>query len=79
MKSRDLNSFIDILIAARLIGHFIEGIDKEIFESDMMRKSAVVRQLEIIGEATKCLSQDFRVVYPQIPWRQMAGMRDMQN
>ena len=77
MKSRDLNSVIDILIAARLIGQFIEGIDKEIFESDLMRQSAVIRQLEIIGEATKRLSQDFRAVYPQIPWRQMAGMRDI--
>ncbi len=77
MKSRDLNSVIDILIAARLIRQFIEGIDKEIFESDLMRQSAVIRQLEIIGEATKRLSQDFRAVYPQIPWRQMAGMRDI--
>ena len=48
MKSRDLNSLIDILIAARLIEQFIEGIEKEIFELDMMRQSAVIRQLEII-------------------------------
>ena len=77
MKSRDLNSVIDILIAARLIGQFIEDIDREIFESDLMRQSAVIRQLEIIGEATKRLSQEFRAIYPQIPWRQMAGMRDI--
>ncbi|MDJ0682205.1 MAG: DUF86 domain-containing protein [Xenococcaceae cyanobacterium MO_167.B52] len=77
MKSRHLNSVIDILIAARLIEQFIEGIDREIFESDLMRQSAVIRQLEIIGEATKRLSQEFRAIYPQIPWRQMAGMRDI--
>ena len=47
MTSRDLNSVIDILIAARLIGQFIEGIEKEIFESDLMRQSAVIRQLEM--------------------------------
>jgi len=67
MKSRNLNSVIDILIAARLIGQFIEDIDKDIFESDLMLQSAVIRQLEIIGEATRRLSQDFIAIYPQIP------------
>jgi uncharacterized protein with HEPN domain len=40
-------------------------------------QDAVVRQLEIIGEATKRLSQPLREKYPQIPWRQVAGLRDV--
>jgi uncharacterized protein with HEPN domain len=77
MQPRDLSSITDILIAAKLIQQFIEPVNRNMFESDLMRQSAVIRQLEIIGEATKRLSQEFRVDYPEIPWRQMAGMRDI--
>lgn len=41
------------------------------------RQLAVERQLEILGEATKRLSMDFREYHPQIPWRQIAGLRDV--
>jgi len=44
---------------------------------EWMRHSAIVRQIEIIGEATKRLSEDFRNSHPEIPWRSMAGMRDV--
>jgi uncharacterized protein with HEPN domain len=60
MQHRDLSSLTDILIAAKLIQKFIRPIDRSIFESDLMCQSAVIRQLEIIGEATKRLSQEFR-------------------
>jgi len=42
-----------------------------------MCQSAVVRQLEIVGEATKRLSDAFRERHPEVPWRVMAGMRDV--
>jgi uncharacterized protein with HEPN domain len=42
-----------------------------------MRHSAIVRQIEIVGEATKRLSEEFRNSQPEIPWRSMAGMRDV--
>jgi uncharacterized protein with HEPN domain len=77
MQSRDLTSLLDILMAAKLVQEFIEGIERKTFEDDLMRQSAVIRQLEIIGEATKRLSSDLRDSYPEIPWRQMAGMRDI--
>lgn len=75
--SRDLVYLLDILEAARLVQTFLEGVDKEDFEQDLMRQSAVIRQIEVMGEATKRLSEKFRASYPEIPWRQIAGMRDI--
>lgn len=51
-------------------------ITKETFLSDETLKRAVIRSLEIIGEATKKIPADFRVKQPQIKWKNMAGMRD---
>ncbi len=48
----------------------------ELFIEDETLKRAVVRALEIVGEATKNLSYDFRQKYHQVPWKFMAGMRD---
>ncbi len=42
-----------------------------------MMQSAVVRELQVIGEATKALSPEFRAAHPQIPWKSMAGLRDV--
>jgi uncharacterized protein with HEPN domain len=46
------------------------------FEADFRINFAVIRVLEIIGEATKRLPDNLRQAYPDIPWRGMAGMRD---
>jgi uncharacterized protein with HEPN domain len=75
--SRDLTYLTDILQAARLLKTFVEGLTIRIFLEDPLRQSAVVRQLEIIGEATKRLSETFRTNHPEIPWRKMAGIRDV--
>jgi uncharacterized protein with HEPN domain len=50
---------------------------KDAFYQTRMIQDAVIRNLEIIGEATKNLSPDFRLAHPEIPWRQMAGLRDV--
>jgi uncharacterized protein with HEPN domain len=47
------------------------------FCDDLKTQSAVIRQFEIIGEATKRLSQSFRDSHTDIPWKEMAGMRDV--
>jgi len=48
----------------------------EFLKKDETLKRAVVRSIEIIGEATKKISQDFKEMRPEISWRNMAGMRD---
>jgi len=54
----------------------IEGVNYEQFEADFRINFAVIRALEIIGEASKRLPDSLRVSYPEIPWKGMAGMRD---
>ncbi|MGB3491600.1 MAG: DUF86 domain-containing protein [Elainellaceae cyanobacterium] len=53
-----------------------QGMEKSAFLQNGTLKRAFVRSLEIIGEATKNLPDDFKSQYPQIAWRRMAGMRD---
>jgi uncharacterized protein with HEPN domain len=50
---------------------------KAAFMQDLMRQSAVLRQLEVMGEAAKHVSPSFKAAYPHIPWRQITGMRDI--
>ena len=58
------------------IESYISG-DKSRFLQDTMIQDAVIRNLEIIGEAVKNLSADLRSQHPQIPWGRIAGMRDV--
>jgi len=55
---------------------FIDNLTLEQFEADEQVQYAVVRALEIIGEASKKIPDDVRQQYPEIPWRSMSGMRD---
>ena len=77
MEIRDAASLKDIVHAARLAVSFIEGMTRDEFLGDVMRQSAVIRQIEIMGEATKRLSKSFRAEYPEIRWKDVAGMRDV--
>ena len=77
MPSVDLTYVLDILNAAQLAQTFVAGVDKAAFMQDLMRQSAVLRQLEVMGEAAKQVSPSFKVAHPEIPWRQIVGMRDI--
>lgn len=52
------------------------GYDKARFLNDELLQDAVIRNLEIIGEATKQINQEFRAKHPDIPWKKIAGLRD---
>ena len=74
---RDCRVYLrDVLQAFRNVRQFIEGLSYETFISDRKTMSAVIRELEIAGEAAKQLPISVRKKYPQIPWSDMAGMRD---
>ena len=49
---------------------------REVFMSSDQCQDAVIRRIEIIGEATKRLDKNFTTQYPDVPWKDMAGMRD---
>ena len=66
----------DILENIDLMTNIIGDLKYEDFLANMEKKYAVVRCIEIIGEAVKNVSDDIRHKYPKIPWRNMAGMRD---
>ena len=65
-----------ILDAISNIEKFMEDVSKEAFLSNVEKQYAVLRGLEIIGEATKNLSENLKINYPQVPWKEIAGMRD---
>lgn len=77
MPTRDDSYLLDIFDSARFVEEFVAGLDREAFLVDRMRQSAVIRELAIIGEAVKKVSPEFRVAHREIPWAQMAGMRDI--
>ena len=66
----------DIIEAMSAIEQFVEGVDFEDFKNDDMRSSAVIRKFELIGEAAKRVPDSIKQEYPDIPWKDMAGMRD---
>lgn len=49
---------------------------REVFFADRMRQDAIIRKLEVIGQAVKNLSDTAKTPQPQVPWKQIAGMRD---
>lgn len=75
---RDYKLFLkDILNAAIAIKKFTEGFNYESFCDDDKTASAVIKKLEIMGEAAKKIPVEITLLNPQVPWKEMAGMRDI--
>jgi uncharacterized protein with HEPN domain len=71
-----LDYLADIQEASQNISQFIEGMDWDEFAQDQKTIYAVVRAFEIIGEAAKKVPLSVRKRHQNVPWKQMAGMRD---
>jgi uncharacterized protein with HEPN domain len=76
MRRDDNAILLDIAHAAAQVAKFITGQDKTAFLDDELTQSAVLHQILVLGEAAKRLSPEFRSRYPDVPWSDMAGMRD---
>ncbi len=72
----DREFLLDIREAIHRISAYTAGMTYQDFLGDMRTQDAVVRNLEIIGEAAKNLSEGLRARYPDVPWKGMAGIRD---
>ncbi|OGB89596.1 hypothetical protein A2625_00155 [candidate division WOR-1 bacterium RIFCSPHIGHO2_01_FULL_53_15] len=76
--NRDYSVYLqDILESISAIEEYTNNISEAKFQDDHKVQDAVIRRLEIIGEAVKNLDDEFRSLYPQVPWKQIAGMRDI--
>lgn len=74
---RDLTYLEHIKESIDKIQSYTRNLSEETFQESTLIQDAVVRQFEIIGEATKKLSDDIKQQYPEVPWKDMAGMRDV--
>lgn len=74
---RDAVSLLDMLKAARKVVEYATGLDESSFMASSRDQDAILRQLTIVGEAAKRVSEEFRTSHPEVPWRRVAGFRDV--
>lgn len=76
-KSRDAKLYLqDIADSMSKINEYVKDMSFEYFSNDHKTIDAVIRNLEIIGEAVKNLSQDIKTKYADVPWNEICGMRN---
>ena len=76
MEVKDSARIAHILEAAQDIKNFIQGKDRSSLDTEKMLLYAIVRAIEIIGEASSQISSETRSQYPDLPWRDAIGMRN---
>src|SRR5580698_8449486 len=75
--SKDNAYLEDILVAAKAIRRFTDGVSREAFKGNEEKYEAVNRKFEIIGEAARRLSPEARNQFPEIPWKLVTAMRNI--
>ncbi|MCX7707079.1 MAG: DUF86 domain-containing protein [Anaerolineae bacterium] len=73
---RDDAYLLDMLIAAQRAARFVADLTWEDFAESDLHQSAVIRELEVLGEAAHLVSEDTRAAHPELPWPQIIGMRN---
>ena len=76
MPQRDLPYLQHMLDAVERIRRYLEGVNREDFEADEVLQDAVIRQLEILGEAASRVDTEYRSSTPQIPWSKVISTRN---
>lgn len=77
MKDRDFSDYIkDMLVSIQDIDEFTSGMEFDEFLKDKKTIKAVIRSLEVLGEASKKIPESIKSQYPHVPWKRMTGMRD---
>jgi len=76
--TRDVRVYVaDIVESIRKIQQYTKDLSRHDFMANTQIQDAVLRRLEIIGEAVKGIGEDVRSKYPVVPWKEIAGMRDV--
>jgi uncharacterized protein with HEPN domain len=75
---RDFNVYLDdILEAIQRIREYTDGFSEEMFIGDVKTQDAVIRNLEVIGEAVRQIPEAKRAEFPELEWRKVVGLRDI--
>ena len=77
INNKDLDSLEDIIHCINLIYRYSEGLSKEEFYKNQEKQDVLIHRLEIMGEASKRLSDKIIDSFPDVPWKQIKGMRDV--
>jgi uncharacterized protein with HEPN domain len=75
--SRDAGYLLDMLEAAQKLQTYLQDKTQEDYQADDLLRDAVERNVEIIGEAARRLSEPFKLAHPEIPWRKMIAQRNV--
>jgi len=77
MQNRDRQSVEDMLGAARKLRGYAHGASRESLAAQPMRLDAMLYEIVVLGEAARRLSSEIRAAYPEVPWREIIGMRSV--